>query len=103
MVEFNYNYSTNEVARLSLFKVVYGFQPSMPTTDSLLPLTGATANAADRLTSIFKIRDMVKQLLIMSKERVSARSIRSPRIFHVGDLVYLFTRGLHIHSKNANI
>jgi hypothetical protein len=62
----------------------------------LLLLAGATANAAERLTIIDEISDVVKQLLILSKERMAARSTRSPTNFHVGDLVYLSTRGLHI-------
>ena len=80
---------------------MYGYQPSTP-TDRLLPLTGATVDAADRLTNIVDIRDVVKQLLILSKERMTAKTTRSPPNFNVGDLVCLSTRGLHIRSKNAN-
>ena len=100
MVEFYYNCSTNEAARHSPFEVIYGFQPSTP-ADRLLPLTGATADAADRLTNIVEIRDVVKQLLILSKERMAARTTRSPPNFNVGDLVYLSTRGLHIRSQKC--
>ena len=100
MVEFYYNCSTNEAARHSPFEVMYGFQPSTP-ADRLLPLTGATADAADRLTNIVEIRDVVKQLLILSKERMAARTTRSPPNFSVGDLVYLSTRGLHIRSQKC--
>ena len=45
--------------------------------------------------------DAVKQLLILSKEKMAARSTRSPPIFHVGDPVYLPTRGLHIRSQKC--
>ncbi len=92
MVEFFYNCSTNEAARYSPFEVMYGFQPSTP-ADRLLPLAGAIANASDRLTNIVEIRDVGKQLLILSKERMTARTTRSPPNFNVGDLVYLSTRG----------
>ncbi len=79
---------------------MYGFQPSAP-ANRLFPLAGATADAADRLTDIFEIRDIVKQLLILSKERMAARTTRSPPNFNFGDLVYLFTRGLHIRSQKC--
>ncbi len=44
---------------LLTFEVIFGFQPSTP-ADRLLPLAGATADAADRLTNIVEIRDVVK-------------------------------------------
>ena len=64
-------------------------------------LVGATADAAERLTNIVEIRDVVKQLLILSKERMAARSTRSPPHFQVGYLVYLSTRGLHTLSQKC--
>ena len=100
MVEFYYKCSTNEAARHSPFEVMYGFQPCTP-ADRLLPLTDATADAVDGLTNIVDIRDVVKQLLILSKERIAARTTRSPPNFNVGDLVYLSTRGLHIRSQKC--
>jgi hypothetical protein len=51
---------------------MYGFQPSTP-ADRLFPLAGATPDATDRLTSIVEIRDVVKQLLILSKQRMVVR------------------------------
>jgi hypothetical protein len=100
MVEFYYNCSTNEAAKHSPFEVMYGFQPSTP-ADRLLPLMGATADAADRLTQISEVRDVVKQLLILSKERMKARTTRSAPLFHVGDLVFLSTKGLNIRSQKC--
>jgi len=100
MVEFYYNCSTNEAVRHSPFEVMYGFQTSTP-ANRLLHLAGAIADAADRLTNIVEIRDDVKQLLILSKERMAARTIRSPPNFNVGDLVYLSIRGLHIRSQKC--
>jgi hypothetical protein len=79
---------------------MYGFQPSTP-TNILLPLAGATADAVDRLANIVEIRDVVKQHLILSKERMAARTTRSLPNFNVGDLVYLSTRGLHIRSQKC--
>ena len=58
MVEFYYNCSINEATSHSPFEVMYGFQPSTP-ADRLLPLTGATAEAADRLTMMRDISDVV--------------------------------------------
>jgi hypothetical protein len=98
MVEFYYNCSINEAAQHSPFEVMYGLQP-YTLADRLLPLAGATANATERLTNIVEIRDVVKQLLILSKERMAARSTRSPPHFQIGDLVYLSNRGLHIRSQ----
>jgi len=51
MVELYYNCSINEATTLSTFKEMHGYQPSTP-TDRLLPLTGAPADAVDRLTLI---------------------------------------------------
>jgi hypothetical protein len=100
MVEFYYNCSINEAASHSPFEVMYGYQPSTP-ADRLLPLVGASADAADRLTLIADIREVVTQLLKLSKERIAARSTRSPPIFQPGDLVYLSTRGLNIRSQKC--
>ncbi len=76
---------------------MYGYQPSTP-VDRLLPMDGAKAHAADRLPLIVDIRDVVNQLLKLSKERMAVRSTRAAPIFQPGDLVYLSTKGLHIRS-----
>ena len=68
----------------------------------MVALAGATVDAAERLTNIVEIWDVVKQLLIISKERMAVGSTRSPPNFHVGDLVYLSTRGLHIRSQKCS-
>ncbi len=80
MVEFYYNCSTNEATSHSPFEVLYGFQPSTP-VDRLLPLSSATAEAADRLTMISEIRDVVYELIKLSKQRMAARSTRSAPFF----------------------
>jgi hypothetical protein len=67
--------------------------------DRILPMVGATADADDRLTLIADMRDVVNQLLQLSKERMAARSTRTAPIFLPGDLVYLSTKGLHIRSQ----
>ncbi len=54
MVEFYYKCSINEATKHSPFEVVYGYQPSTP-AHRLLPMVGATADAADRLTLIADI------------------------------------------------
>ena len=58
MVELYYNCSINEATSHSPFEVMYGFQPST-LADRLILVTGATAEAADRLTMITDIRDGV--------------------------------------------
>jgi len=100
MVEFYYKCSINEATTHSPFEVVYGYQPSIP-VDRLLPMVGATADVYDRLTLITYIRDVVNQLLKLSKERMAARTTRTAPISQPGDLVYLSTKGLHIRSKKC--
>ena len=92
IAEFYYNYSINEATTHSPFKGVYGYQPSTP-ADRLLPIVGATTDAADRLTLIAYIRDVVSQLLKLPKKRPAARSTSTTSIFQPGDLVYLSTKG----------
>ena len=77
---------------------MYGYQPSTP-ADRLLALTSATTDATDMLTLIVDIRDVVYQLLKLSKERIIARSTRAALFFQPGDLVYLSTKDLHIRKQ----
>ena len=100
MVEFYYNCSINEATSHSPFEVVYGLQPST-LLDRLLPLIGATVEAADRLTMIKDIRDVVHQLIKLSKERMAARSTRIAPLFQPDDCVYLSTKGLNIRSQKG--
>jgi hypothetical protein len=79
---------------------MYRFQPSTHAY-RLLPLSGATAEVADRLTMITDIRDVVYELLELWKERMAARSTRSAPLFQLGDCVYLSTKGLHIRSHKC--
>jgi hypothetical protein len=79
---------------------MYGFQPSTP-VDRLLPLSGATAKAADKLTMIIVIRDVIYELIKLSKQRMAARSTRSATLFQSGDSVFLSTKGLHIRSQKC--
>ena len=97
MVEFYYICSITKATNQSPFEVVYGYQPSTP-VDRLLPMVGATADAANRLTMITDTRDVVNQLLKLSKERMAARSTRTAPVFQPEVLVYLSTKGLHIRS-----
>jgi hypothetical protein len=80
MMEFYYSCSINEATSHSPFEVMYGFRPSTPAY-RLLPLTGATAEAANRLTMITDIRDVDHQLIKLSKERMEARSTRNAPLF----------------------
>ena len=79
---------------------MYRLQPST-LADRLLPLAESIADAADRLAEIVEIMDVNKQLLILFKERMAARSTRSPPIFRIRDLLYLPTRGLYVRSKKS--
>ena len=87
MVEIYYNCSINEATSHPTFEIMYGLQPSTLANQLLLQLTGATAEAADRLTMITDIRDVVPQLIRLSKERIAARSTRSVHLFQPGDYV----------------
>ncbi len=102
MVEFYYNCSINESSKHSPFEISYGFQPATP-ADRLLPLTGAPASAANRLTDLASTRDVVRELLTLSKQRMAARSSRLAPIFVVGDFVFLSSKGYTFTLKNANI
>ena len=90
MVRFYYYCSINEATSHSPFEVMYRFQPSTH-ADRLLPLTGATAEVADRLTIITDLRDVVHKLLNLSKKRMAAISTRTVPLFKSGDYVYLST------------
>jgi hypothetical protein len=75
VVEFYYNCTINESSKHSPFEVTYGFQPSTR-ADRLLSLTGAPALVADRLTKLANVREVVHELLTLSKQRMPGRSSR---------------------------
>jgi hypothetical protein len=54
MVELYYNYSINEASKHSPFEVSCGFQPAT-LADRLLPLSGAPALVAERLTKLTSV------------------------------------------------
>ena len=101
MVELYYSYSINESSKHSPFKVTYGFQPSTP-TDRLLPLTGAPAPFADRLTELANVREVVRELLTLSKQRMAARSCRPAPTFVVSDFFSFPLKVCIFIHKNAN-
>jgi hypothetical protein len=100
IVEFYYNCSINEATLYLPFEVMYGFQPSTH-ANRLLPLTGTTAEAPDRLTMITDIRGVVHQLIKLSKERMAGRSTRIAPLFQPDDYVYLSTKVLNIRSQKC--
>jgi len=59
MVKLYYNCFMNKSSKHSPFKLSYGFQ-STTLGDRLLPLTGAPAPDADRLTELASIRDVAR-------------------------------------------
>jgi len=73
MVEFYFNCSKNEASKHSPFVVSYGFQLAT-SIDRLLPLTSAPALVADRLTELTSVRDVVRELLTLSKQRTVVHS-----------------------------
>ena len=68
--------------------MMYGYMPSTHAY-RLLPLTRATMDEASTLTPITGIRDMVKQFLMLSKEKMIAKSTRTAPLFQHGNLIYL--------------
>jgi hypothetical protein len=100
MVEFYYNCSINEASNHSPFELSYGFQPAT-LADRLLPLTGSLSLVADRLTVLASVRDVVRELLTLSKQRMAAHSAKPAPIFVAGDFVFLSSKGLHIHLQTC--
>ncbi len=79
---------------------MYGFQPST-LADRLLSLSSATAEAADILTMIAYIKDVIHELIKLSKKRMTVITTRSASLFQPGDHVYLSTKGLHTRSHKC--
>jgi len=101
MVEFYYNFSVNEPTTHSPFEVMYGYRPST-SSDRLLPMVGDTTAAVIRLILIANIRDVVNQLLKLSKERMTATSTRTASIFSQ-EILFIFRRkGYTSVHRNAN-
>jgi hypothetical protein len=61
----------NEASKYSPFEVSYGFQPTTR-ADRFFP----SARVADRLAELISVRDGVRELLTLYKQRMDARSIR---------------------------
>ncbi len=91
MLEFYYNSPINESSKHSPFKVSYGFQPAT-LADRLLPLTGALALDADHLTELANVRNVVRELLILSEQLMTARFAKPAPTFDVGDFVFLSSK-----------
>jgi hypothetical protein len=63
-----------------------------------LPLIVAHALDAERLAELASVRDVVREFLTISKQRMSDRSSKQAPSFVVGDFVFLSSKELHIHS-----
>ncbi len=96
MVEFYNNCSIIKTSKHSPFEVSCGFQPATH-AHRLLPLTGAIAPVDDRLTELTNVRDVVRELLTLSMQRMAARSSKPAPTLAVGDFFFLSSKGLHIH------
>jgi len=101
MVEFYHNCSINEASKHSPFEVSYGFQPTTH-VDRLLPLTGAPAHVVDRLAELTSVRDVVRELLTLSKQRMTARSSKPAPTFVVGDFFSFPLKGYIFIHKSSN-
>ena len=73
MDRFHCNFSISEASKHSPSEVTYGFQPTTRAS-IFLPLTGAPAHVADRLTKLASVRDVVRELLTLSNQRMTTRS-----------------------------
>ncbi len=68
MVELYYIFSINEASKHSPFEVSYEFQPAT-FAYILLPITGAPAPVADRLTDLASIHDVAREFITLYKQR----------------------------------
>ena len=100
MIEFQYNSFTSESTKHSPFESSYGFQPAAP-VDRMLPSVGADSAADERLKQLADTQAVVKELLQLSKDRQAAKRTSYTPKFKPGDLVFLSTKGLNIHSQNC--
>jgi len=98
MIEFYYNCSINKASKHSPIEISYGVQPTT-LADRLLLLTGAPAPVADHLTKLASVRDIARELLTLSKQRMAGRSSRPTPIFVVCYFAFLSSKGLRIHSQ----
>jgi hypothetical protein len=62
---------------------------------------GEPALVADRLTEMASVRDVVCELLTLTKQRTAARSSRPAPIFAVGDFAFPSSKDLHIHPQKC--
>ena len=100
MVEFAFNSQENETSRHCHMEYLYGYKPPMP-ADLIIPAAGSDNVAAtERAQRIMDIRLLVKQMLIINKQRLERSTAHRPRIeFVPGDYVYLSTHGLRLKSQ----
>jgi hypothetical protein len=80
---------------------MYEFQPST-STDRLLLLAGSIANAAERLTNIVEIRDVVNQILIISKKEWQLDRFDHHLYFKLETLNYFLHVAHTFAQNNAN-
>ena len=70
MADFYYNCSiNNEASKLSPFEVSYVFQPAI-TAVRFQSLAGAPAPTTDCLPKLANVRDVVRELLALPKQRI---------------------------------
>jgi hypothetical protein len=64
----------------------------------LLSLTATSATFDERLAELASVRDVIRELLTLSKQRMVARSSKPAPFFFMGDFVFLSSKCLHVHS-----
>ena len=67
----------------------------------MLPLTGASAPDVERPTKLANVREVARELLKLSIQRMADRSFRPSPTFVVNDFVFLSSKGLHIHLQKC--
>ena len=67
----------------------------------MLPLIGAPALVDERLIELANVKEVFRELLTLSKQHLDARSSKPTPTFVFGDFVFLFSKGLHIHSQKC--
>jgi hypothetical protein len=53
------------------------------------------------MNELANVREVVRELLTLSKQRMASRSSRPAPTFVVGDFVFLSSKALHIHSQKC--
>ncbi|KAL9244399.1 hypothetical protein vseg_018179 [Gypsophila vaccaria] len=103
--EFAYNRSPTHATAHSPFEIVYGLNPYLPL--DLIPLPSdelVHKDAESKLKSMLKLHEQVRERIKAVNEayKLKSNKHRSPRLFDVGDLVWVHLRKERFPSKRKN-